>query len=445
MPHKNSVDRDGMVKMLMDMVDIASPTGEEESLARYVVDRFKGLGLKTRLQQVGDKNYNAIAYWEGTGGGPTLMLNGHLDTSVTGRWEPYFTADQREPYSADGIGYENKARLIDNEWIFGNGVFNMKNAQAAFWGAIKALKESGVRLKGDVIVTATCGEIEKTPVDEYQGPPFRGYGEGPKFMVTRGVVADACIDGEPTRFKVWLGQAGTTWFKITTKGTFGHTFWIRSAGLRPAVEQMAKVIPAIQEWRQDYTERHEFMGDKPQVNIAAIRGGLPWRASRTALLCSLFVDVRMTPQQSSLDVKEELEAVLRRLKQSDPSLDYELEMYNSVPGCLVDREEPVVQAVVRAHQESFGQPPELVYGGAVYTDAIHFIAYGIPTINYGCGGTLRTGGYGWNPEEGEHQYIPDLVRGAEIFAMAIGDYCSQERAAVVPKKRRPIGMASSSP
>ena len=75
------IDRDRLVKLVMDLVDIPSPTGEEEGVARAVHSELQEAGFDATLQPIGDDRYNAIGRLQGQGGGKSLMFNGHLDTS----------------------------------------------------------------------------------------------------------------------------------------------------------------------------------------------------------------------------------------------------------------------------------------------------------------------------------------------------------------------------
>ena len=75
----------------------------------------------------------------------------------------------------------------------------MKGALACYVEAVRALQDAGVRLKGDVLIAAVVGEIEKTQWgDEFRGKEYRGYAAGSRYLVTHGGVADMCILGEPT-------------------------------------------------------------------------------------------------------------------------------------------------------------------------------------------------------------------------------------------------------
>ena len=155
------VDRQRLVKLVMDLVDIPSPTGEEEGVARALYEIFNSAGFDATLQPIGDDRYNAIGRLQGQGGGKSLMFNGHLDTS--------FGPEQAHR----GIGYQCKATLVDNEWIYGMGSFNMKSAMGTYIVATEAIRKAGIELAGDVVIAGVAGEIEKAPVNDFEAGSTR--------------------------------------------------------------------------------------------------------------------------------------------------------------------------------------------------------------------------------------------------------------------------------
>ena len=152
------INRDEVVKIACDLVDIPSPTGSEKQIADYIIDRYRRAGLKVLPQVFEDGRANAIGIIKGKGGGPTLMLNGHMDTSFVGN------LTGPEEFMPDLPGYRPKA-VIDDDWIYGLGVYNMKASLAAFIHVAEAIKRAGVELEGDVVIACVAGEIEKAQVD----------------------------------------------------------------------------------------------------------------------------------------------------------------------------------------------------------------------------------------------------------------------------------------
>src|SRR5207245_4671824 len=120
-------------------------------IAERVRDLLSELGLQVSLQEVEEGRANVLGIWEGTGGAPTLMFNGHLDTSYSGR----------EPWLAGIPGFQPRGFVREGR-IYGLGISNMKGALACYVEAVRGLQDAGVRLRGDVMIAAVSGEIQKT-------------------------------------------------------------------------------------------------------------------------------------------------------------------------------------------------------------------------------------------------------------------------------------------
>lgn len=156
------LDPEAMVRDLMEMVNIPSGTGEEAAMVHWMADRLRALGFDAGLQEIAPGRYNALGRLRGTGGSRTLLLNGHLDTSYTGR-EPHLTAPGFKPVA-----------VRDGDWIYGLGANNMKSGLAALLAAVAAIRKAAITLAGDLIFSAVAGEVEKAPVEEFHGPEYAG-------------------------------------------------------------------------------------------------------------------------------------------------------------------------------------------------------------------------------------------------------------------------------
>jgi acetylornithine deacetylase len=407
------IQRDRVLQLTRDLVDIPSPTGHEADVARFLVDYMNGIGLKAHLQEISEGRYNAIGELRGTGGGLKLLFNGHIDTSYSGK-----------ETVLQGGGYKTKSFLVDDEWIYGAGSNNMKSAIAGYVEAVRAIIEAGIELPGDIMIAGVAGEIETGPVDEFRGCDYAGHGIGTIHLIRHGLAADCCILGEPTAFQVTPWHFGTVWVAFRTRGTMAHTaFQDRAVN---AIDKSMLVYNALREWSEGYRNRNVFEGMKPNVIVSAIRGGWPWRVSRVPVFCDIFMDVRLSPATTVVELKAELEDWLAELKRKNPSLVCDVEFYGTGPGTHIDRNSLVVESISAAHRTVFGSEPR-VGGVNFYSDAAHMNRYEIPTVNYGLSGRLRTGGEGFDPAEGEHQSISDLVAGTKVYALAALDIASRTR------------------
>ena len=153
-----AIDEAALVDLLASLVNIPSPTGNEADVATYIARYASERGIHAKVQPIAANRANVLLSVAGKGQGPTLMLNGHLDTSYTGE----------EP-ELDGIGYKNRAQIVDDRWMYGNGVHNMKSAVASFIAVAEAIITSGVTLEGDLVIAGVAGEIEKAPYGRFAG------------------------------------------------------------------------------------------------------------------------------------------------------------------------------------------------------------------------------------------------------------------------------------
>ena len=392
------IDERRLVELALRLVSTPSFTGSEQSAAELMRDELADLGLRVQWQQVEDERANVLGTWEGSGGGPTLMLNGHLDTSYSGH-EPWL---QGIP-GFQPAGFERDGR------IYGLGISNMKGALCCYVEAVRALQEAGVRLKGDLMIACVAGEIEKAQQGEAQGAEFRGYATGSRHLVTHGGAADFCILGEPTENKLVLAHFGALWVRLSTTGPFVHTAFSEGRRDENSIIRMRDVLDQVLEWLPTWELEMSYQGVRGIANVGAIQGGFGWRASRTPHRTDLFLDLRVPPGVPMAEARRKALAFAR-------SLRVDAEVYVSAPGAEIDRSSPVVAAVGEAHAEVFGSPPETDIT-RWFSDASVLSRYGIPTLNYGTSSGLP------DAELGENLEIAGLVRTAEVYARATMRIC----------------------
>ncbi|HZS31365.1 MAG TPA: M20/M25/M40 family metallo-hydrolase [Gaiellaceae bacterium] len=401
------VDRDRLVETASRLIDVPSFTGDEEAAARVMVELYDELGLQVQWQQVEEGRANALGIWAGAGGGKSLMFNGHLDTSYSGR----------EPWLRGVRGFQPQAFEQDGR-LYGLGVSNMKGAVACYVEAVRALQEAGVRLRGDVLVAAVCGEIEKTQQGEAQGASFRGYAAGTRYLVSHGGVADMCLLGEPTEGKVVLGHFGALWLRIRVNGDFIHTAFSEGRRGSNSILRAREVLDAVLEWIPAWEDdaANAYRGAKAIVNVGAIEGGFGWRASRTPHHTDLFLDVRVPPTKEMAVARGEVLEMVRGLAERFPDYGVEGEVYVTAPGAEIEEGHELVAAIDAAHAEVWGEPP----GRDVtrwFSDASALTRYGVPTVNYGTSTGLM------DVELGENLEIDGLVRTAEVYARVAMTVC----------------------
>jgi acetylornithine deacetylase len=402
-----TVDRDRLVDLATRLVNVPSFTGDEENAARLMAETFESLGLQVQWQQVEEGRANALGIWPGAGGGKSLMFNGHLDTSYSGR----------EPWLRGVPGFQPQAFERDGR-LYGLGISNMKGAVACYVEAVRALQDAGVRLRGDVLIAAVSGEIEKTQQGEAQGAQYRGYAAGTRYLVSHGGVADMCLLGEPTEGKVVLGHFGALWLRIRVHGDFIHTAFSEGRRDRNSILRAREVLDEILEWIPSWEDdpANSYRGAKAIVNVGAVEGGFGWRASRTPHHTDLFLDVRVPPTKAMATARGEVLEMVRGLGERFPDYGVEGEVFVTAPGAEIEEGHELVAAIDAAHEEVWGEAP----GRDVtrwFSDASALTRYGVPTVNYGTSTGLM------DVELGENLEIDGLVRTAEVYARVAQTVC----------------------
>jgi acetylornithine deacetylase len=402
----DAVDERRLVATVMDTVNTPSPTGDEWAMGELMQGVLADAGLDVVVQEVEEGRANVLGTLAGSGGGQTLMFNGHMDTSYSGR----------EPWLAGIPGFQPQA-FEEDGYVYGLGVANMKGALCCYVEALRALRDAGVRLSGDVMIAAVAGEIEKTEWgEEFRGRQYRGYSTGSRHLVTHGGVADVCILGEPTSHKVVLAHYGSLWMRISTKGPFIHTAFSVGRQQENSILRMQQVLDAVREWIPGWQREMSQDGLEGIVNVGALRGGLPWRVSRTPHRTDLFLDVRVPPRVPMAEARRKLMAFVRELDERFPDFGIEAEVYLTAPGAEIAAEHPLVAAVEASHATVFGSAPEheVVHW---FSDASALTRYGIDTVNYGTASGLP------NAEKGENVEIEGLVKATKVYALAAARVC----------------------
>ena len=403
-----AVDADRLVSTALEAVSISSFTGDEEAMAEYLRGVFSAMGLQVQWQQVEAGRANVVGLRAGTSGGTSLMFNGHMDTSYSGR----------EPWLQGIPGFQPEGFVRDGR-IYGLGISNMKGALACYVEAVRALEDAGVRLRGDLLVAAVSGEIEKAQWGDAQGAEYRGYAAGSRHLVSHGGVAEVCILGEPTEQQIVLGHFGTIWLRISTHGAFIHTAFSEGRRAENSILRMREVLDAVLEWIPGWEQANGYRGADAIVNVGAIEGGFGWRVSRTPHRTDLFVDVRVPPTKPMAKARREVLDMVRSLEVRFPDYGVESEVYVTAPGSEIAADHPLVTAIEASHETVFGERP--VHATTRwFSDASVLTRYGIETVNYGTSSGLP------DPVLGENLDIEGLVKMTKVYALSAARICGVE-------------------
>jgi acetylornithine deacetylase len=398
------VSEQRLVKFAQDIVRIPSYAGEEAKVASFLAAKLEELGLEVKMMDVTPGRPNVIGRLRGSGEGTSCILNGHTDHNMFG-----------EGWTRDPFGGE-----VEDGWLYGIGAVNMKGPLAAITAAVEALIRSRIHLYGDVIVEFVVGELNG--------------GVGTRHTLENHILADFFIVAEPTELNLITSHTGITTLRITTIGKAGH--YISSTKKISAIEKMIPVIkalgPSMAPLRRDgWLKFSQVTGfeDMPQLNIGTIKGGISkeykdWRPSLAPDRCSITVDIRTIPGQTSESVLRDAEALLEIFREGDSEFEAEAEILdtpfiNHRP-FYIEPCEPIVKLFEQVHCEITGR--RLNVGGiAPYklqgTDAAKLAAAGIKGVVYGPGGN-----YVSVPDE--RVRISDIFTASRVYAQMVASLCA---------------------
>jgi acetylornithine deacetylase/succinyl-diaminopimelate desuccinylase-like protein len=411
------IDRDQLVQFALEICNIDSAGPFEAQVAEHLYQWLKREGFVARRIGLLSDRFNVLGTLPGTGGGYSLIFNSHMDTAVPR--EPDLV--HRDP----GNDVYHKA-WVEGELLVGEGVCNDKGPMAAFLMAAKAIKDSGHRLKGDLLVSAVVAETSREPCDEPPGIVRESKELGARFLVTHGGVADYALVAEGTGFGLVWVEAGKLWYKVTLisdQPPFYTPYLPERTTLAESPSMLvagAAAIAAIEQWAAEYQKNNVYKSAGgtivPKVQVGAIRSGDPNRPNLAPQVCELYLDVRSVPGQDPLVTKQQISRVL-----SDTGLNHTIELYHFRPGYEAKNIDRLAEAVRRSHRANFAAEPPAAHveTSSMWRDLNVFNEVGIPALTYG-------------PRSTSHSFkraltIDSLYQAACVYARIAVDLCNQEK------------------
>jgi acetylornithine deacetylase len=373
-------------------VRIPSQIPNEGPLAEFLAAEMERSGAfdEVILQTLVPGRPNVIGVVHGTGDGPNVVLNGHMDSlQPIGKWT-------RDPYSPD----------VEDGWLYGLSLTDMKGGVASLIEATRAIGRARARLSGSVTVTAVV----------HHGIP----GVGTKYFLDAwDRPIHAAINGEPTDLKIQVAHGGCWQFQLTTYGKPVHNSR-REEGV-DAIRKMMSVLSGLDEsiLTNDGDVENSIPG-LPRMVVGVIEGGPA--PSRTAERCIARGDVRIPPGMTQQSLMHDFERYLDRLRQSDPQLKVTVSQIVHQRPYRIAADAPIVCTLAEAARTVTGQSPvisDTLPASAYVTDSPDFMRNGIPTVVYGPGD--------WKVEPDERIRIDDLVTAARVYALTAARIASGEK------------------
>jgi acetylornithine deacetylase/succinyl-diaminopimelate desuccinylase-like protein len=206
------------------------------------------------------------------------------------------------------------------------------------------------------------------------------------------------------------------WARVSTAGPFMHTAYVPGRLAENSIVRMQAVIEEVAAFVPAWEERASYQGRPGALNIAAVSGGFPWRASRSPHRTDLFLDLRVPPTMTPTEAQTAFGELVAAISGRNPDAAITSEIYVSVPGAEIAESDPVIAAIDTGHRAVFGIAAERDYV-RWGSDASTLSRHGIPSVNYGPISGALPG------PEGESVPIQSLVDMAGSYAVAAADYC----------------------
>lgn len=351
---------EAMAKFLQELVRIPSLSTQEEAVAVRLAEEMKRVGFS----EVWTDRIGNVVGRVGSGHGPKLLFNGHMDTVDVGdpaHW-PY------PPYAAS----------IQNGILYGRGACDMKGGLAAMVYSVKALLDAGVELAGDLYVV---GVVQEEPCE---GLAMR------VLVEEEGLRPDFVVLGEPSNLQVCIGHRGRLEMQVQVRGKAAHA----SAPLlgTNAIHNAARLIFGL-ELLAPRLATDAFLG-QGTLSVTVIESQA---ASRNAVpdCCSFFIDRRLTlgeterkalAEVQSIINTEEVDALVEVTEcQATSYTGYAAQTRAAFPAWVMPEDHPLVQATVRSVRDTLGYRPRI--GQWTFsTDGTYTAGVAnIPTVGFGPG------------------------------------------------------------
>ncbi len=325
------LDSDYLVKTLQQLVQINSVNPDltegapgEVEIGRFIASLLSDLKLDAEIETLAANRVNVTCLIKGSGSGPSLMINVHMDTvGVTGMSEPF------------------SAKIVAGK-LFGRGSYDTKAGIAATLTMVKALIENQVRLEGDLLLAFVADEE---------------YGSMGTERLLESYTTDSAIVLEPTDLDICLTHKGYGLFEFITLGKAAHGGNSQQGidANRNMGRIMAK-LDVISEQLEQMTE-HPLLG-KPSMHIPTILGGS--EPFTYAAECRLQLERRTLPGETLETILAEYQAIIDGLAGQDEKFQAQVKIVMWRDPYQIDKQQDIVMHLTNAIQTTTGQKPDYI-------------------------------------------------------------------------------------
>jgi acetylornithine deacetylase/succinyl-diaminopimelate desuccinylase-like protein len=367
-----SVSAERLRDLTLELVEVESPTGDTAEVARLYARRLEELGLEVELlTDAFPATPTVIGRLRGSEPGPTVVLNGHLDT----------------------VPIPHAAPELRDGCVYGRGSADMKGACAAAAEAARVFAEQP--FKGELVVVA---------IGLHEAPGGRG--EDLRHLLESGFSADyavVCELSDTGQVAVaHMGQA-TAEIRVSRPGMPTHELKT-PAGTPHPLHAAARLLDEISNLNDHLSDRtHPWVGSETYF-VGELHGGDFY--NRFPSECRIVGTRRWIPGNTLAAVEADYRALLDRVADAT-GCDFELDLKLVRGAYEIDVEHPLLHALEGAYEQVTGKPLERV-GVKVVADGALFAEFGIPTVYHG---PVGSGAHA----DVEFMPVDELVRAAEVY------------------------------
>jgi succinyl-diaminopimelate desuccinylase len=331
-----------------------NPGTSEKAIADVIVGWLDRTSAEVSVVEFAPRRPSVAAVFRGTEPGPTLVLNGHMDT---------VPIDDELLWTTDPFGAE-----VKDGYLYGRGACDMKAGLAVQIGVahyVDSLPPS--QFKGSLVLHFAAGEERGEP--------------GTLSLIEAGFGGDYGITTEPTELRVATATRGSAYFRIRINGRSVHAS--QSQFGRNPVWYLSSVLNILSAYDEDVKRLEHPLLPGGSCTPTLVHAGVKENAVPDH--CDITLDRRLLPGETAEAVRAELMTRIGALREDDPSFDFEITTIFEVEPAEIDPGLDFVRRVLQAAEDVTGQPAE-VWGAPFSSDVRNLVNDGgIQAVTFGPG------------------------------------------------------------
>lgn len=382
------VDPDRLRDLTLELLKIPSPTGDEAAVAEHYAQVLRDLGLEVEIDNEAPKSPNVIARLRGANPGPTLEFDGHLDA---------IHAPHEPPHYSDGR-------------IYGRGAADMKSGLAAAAEVVRVIVQSGVRLNGDILITAHS--LHEAPWGRNEAVY-----DMVRKLIGKGQLGDSVVVMEGATHQLPVIGKGLSIFEadIRREGEAVHEVFSEAVVPHPILVG-TRLVQALMTKNAEFAQVSlPYVGPETYF-VGIFQAGDFYNRIPTS--CHIVGTRRYSPERTFAEVEAEARAIAAQIAREE-GIEIRLKLTKQRDGFRLDPEKPMAVALRNAYALVHGRP--LPLGGIkAVADAPPFMEAGVPAVYHGPNSERAHADI-------EYVALADVVNAAKVYLLTAKNYLGMEK------------------